>query len=123
MTAWSFIFGVFPLVVATGAGSASRRAIGITTFSGMVMATLIGILFTPALYAIFHEIHQITRETRDIVETEYREGAALVTRLNEAEESVIDAQHSLLAAVINASNAKAQLEAAVYAFSDRKSEE
>ncbi len=69
------------------------------------------------------EIHQITRETRDIVETEYREGAALVTRLNEAEKSVIDAQHSLLAAVINASNAKAQLEAAVYAFSDRKSEE
>lgn len=68
---------------------------------------------------VAREIHQITRETRDIVETEYREGAALVTRLNEAEKSVIDAQHSLLAAVINASNAKAQLEAAVYAFSDR----
>ena len=58
MTAWSFIFGVFPLVVATGAGSASRRAIGITTFSGMVMATLIGILFTPALYAIFQRIRE-----------------------------------------------------------------
>jgi hydrophobe/amphiphile efflux-1 (HAE1) family protein len=58
MTAWSFIFGVFPLVVATGAGSASRRAIGITTFSGMVMATLIGILFTPALYAIFQQIRE-----------------------------------------------------------------
>ena len=47
----------------------------------------------------------------------------LSARFNEAEKSVIDAQHSLLAAVINASNAKAQLEAAVYAFSDRKSEE
>ena len=58
MTAWSFIFGVFPLIVATGAGSASRRAIGITTFSGMVMATLIGILFTPALYAIFQQIRE-----------------------------------------------------------------
>ena len=46
-------------------------------------------------------------------------GTALVTRLNEAENSVISAQHSLLSAVINASNAKAQLEAAVYAFSDR----
>lgn len=53
MTAWSFLFGVFPLVIATGAGSGSRRAIGITTFSGMALATLIGIIFTPALYAAF----------------------------------------------------------------------
>lgn len=52
MTAWSFIFGVMPLVIATGAGSGSRRAIGITTFSGMLMATLIGIVFTPAFYAL-----------------------------------------------------------------------
>ena len=58
MTAWSFIFGVFPLVVATGAGSGSRRAIGITTFSGMIMATLIGIMFTPALYAFFQHIRE-----------------------------------------------------------------
>ena len=56
MTAWSFLFGVFPLVIATGAGSGSRRAIGITTFSGMVLATLIGIIFTPALYAVFQRI-------------------------------------------------------------------
>ena len=42
MTAWSFLFGVFPLVIASGAGSGSRRAIGITTFSGMVLATLVG---------------------------------------------------------------------------------
>ncbi len=58
MTAWSFLFGVFPLVVASGAGSGSRRAIGITTFSGMVMATLVGIVFTPALYAAFQRIRE-----------------------------------------------------------------
>ncbi len=58
MTAWSFLFGVFPLVIATGAGSGSRRAIGITTFSGMVVATLIGIVFTPALYAAFQRIRE-----------------------------------------------------------------
>ena len=58
MTAWSFIFGVFPLVVATGAGSGSRRAIGITTFSGMIMATLVGIMFTPALYAFFQHVRE-----------------------------------------------------------------
>lgn len=53
MTAWSFIFGVMPLFTATGAGAASRRAIGITTFSGMLVATCVGIIATPALYAIF----------------------------------------------------------------------
>ncbi len=58
MTAWSFLFGVFPLVIATGAGSGSRRAIGITTFSGMVLATLVGIVFTPALYAAFQRIRE-----------------------------------------------------------------
>ena len=58
MTAWSFLFGVLPLVAATGAGAASRRAIGITTFSGMLLATLIGIIFTPALYAVFQRLRE-----------------------------------------------------------------
>lgn len=58
MTAWSFLFGVFPMVVATGAGAGSRRAIGITTFSGMVLATLVGISFTPALYAAIQRIRE-----------------------------------------------------------------
>ena len=68
---------------------------------------------------IARDIYKLTRDTRDLVENEYKAGTALVTRLNEAERSVISAQHDLLSAVINASNAKAQLEAAVYAFSDR----
>lgn len=58
MTAWSFVFGVFPLVVATGAGAGSRRAIGITTFSGMLLATIVGIILTPALYAVFQRIRE-----------------------------------------------------------------
>ncbi len=59
MTAYSFILGVFPMVIATGAGAGSRKAIGITTFCGMVAATIIGIVFIPGLYAFF----QNTRET------------------------------------------------------------
>ncbi len=51
MTALSFLFGVLPLAMATGAGAASRVAIGVTTFSGMLLATVVGIIFTPALYA------------------------------------------------------------------------
>ena len=58
MTAISFLFGVFPLVVATGGGAGSRRAIGITTFSGMLLATLVGIIFVPALYAIVEKTRE-----------------------------------------------------------------
>jgi multidrug efflux pump len=53
MTAFTFILGVVPLVVASGAGAASRRAIGTTVFGGMLAATLIGIFLVPALYAAF----------------------------------------------------------------------
>ena len=45
MTAISFIIGVFPMVIASGAGAASRKAIGISTFYGMILATVVGILF------------------------------------------------------------------------------
>ncbi len=58
MTAWSFLFGVFPLVIATGAGAGSRRAIGISTFSGMLLATIFGIIMTPALYAVFQRMRE-----------------------------------------------------------------
>jgi HAE1 family hydrophobic/amphiphilic exporter-1/multidrug efflux pump len=53
MTAFTFILGVLPLVFASGAGAAGRRAIGITTFSGMLAATCLGIFLIPGLYALF----------------------------------------------------------------------
>ncbi|MCF0234999.1 MAG: efflux RND transporter permease subunit, partial [Thermoguttaceae bacterium] len=52
MTAISFIIGVLPLVFATGAGAGSRRAIGIPTCAGMTLATTVGIVFIPFLYAL-----------------------------------------------------------------------
>lgn len=58
MTAWSFIFGVLPMVFATGAGagSGSREAIGVTTFSGMLLASIAGIFFTPVFYAFLERV-------------------------------------------------------------------
>ena len=50
MTAFSFIFGVLPLLFATGPGSEMRQAIGLTMFSGMLGVTLFGLLFTPLFY-------------------------------------------------------------------------
>ncbi len=62
MTAFTFILGVAPMVVATGAGAGSRRAIGTTVFTGMLVSTVLGIFLIPALYYIFQSI----REKKDL---------------------------------------------------------
>jgi HAE1 family hydrophobic/amphiphilic exporter-1 len=56
MTAFSFILGVIPLVVASGAGSASRQALGTVVCGGMTAATILGVLLIPVLYVIVQSI-------------------------------------------------------------------
>jgi hydrophobic/amphiphilic exporter-1 (mainly G- bacteria), HAE1 family len=51
MTAFAFIFGVVPLVTATGAGAEMRQALGTAVFSGMLGVTLLGLFLTPVFYA------------------------------------------------------------------------
>jgi hydrophobe/amphiphile efflux-1 (HAE1) family protein len=58
MTAFTFILGVVPMVIATGAGAGSRRAIGTTVFSGMLVSTLLGIFLIPALYFMFQSLRE-----------------------------------------------------------------
>ncbi len=58
MTAFTFILGVLPMAVATGAGAGSRRAIGTTVFSGMLVSTVFGIFLIPALYFIFQSARE-----------------------------------------------------------------
>ena len=58
MTALTFILGVFPMIIATGAGASSQRAIGTSVFYGMIMATFVGIIFIPALFALFETIKE-----------------------------------------------------------------
>jgi HAE1 family hydrophobic/amphiphilic exporter-1 len=50
MTAFSFILGVLPLLVASGAGAEARVVMGMTVFSGMLVATVVGVLLVPAMY-------------------------------------------------------------------------
>ena len=52
MTSFAFILGVFPLVIATGAGAAARRALGTAVFSGMMAATLLAVFIVPVLYVL-----------------------------------------------------------------------
>ncbi len=50
MTSFAFIFGVVPLMVATGAGAEMRQSLGTAVFFGMLGVTLFGLLFTPVFY-------------------------------------------------------------------------
>jgi HAE1 family hydrophobic/amphiphilic exporter-1 len=52
MTSFAFILGVYPLVVASGAGAASRRALGTAVFGGMITSTLLAVLFAPVFYVV-----------------------------------------------------------------------
>ncbi len=58
MTAFTFILGVSPMVIATGAGAGSRRAIGTTVFSGMLASAIFGIFLIPVLYYIFQQARE-----------------------------------------------------------------
>jgi multidrug efflux pump len=52
MTSFAFIFGVYPLVIAHGAGWEMRRSLGTAVLSGMIGVTLFGILLTPVFYYV-----------------------------------------------------------------------
>jgi multidrug efflux pump subunit AcrB len=61
MTSFAFILGVLPLVIASGAGGASRRALGTTVFGGMLAATLLAIFIVPVLYVVIQTFSERRR--------------------------------------------------------------
>ncbi|HWH81616.1 MAG TPA: efflux RND transporter permease subunit, partial [Burkholderiaceae bacterium] len=56
MTSLAFILGTLPLALASGAGSASQRAIGTAVIGGMVTATALAVLFVPAFYLVVRRV-------------------------------------------------------------------
>lgn len=60
MTAFTFILGVFPMIVATGAGASSRIAIGVPVFYGMLLGTALGLIVIPLLYILFETVYEKT---------------------------------------------------------------
>jgi HAE1 family hydrophobic/amphiphilic exporter-1 len=56
MTAFAFILGVVPLLTAAGAGAEGRKVMGMTVFSGMLVATILGVLLIPVLYVFIEKI-------------------------------------------------------------------
>jgi len=56
MTSFTFIFGVMPLIFATGAGAEMRQAMGTAVFFGMLGVTFFGVFFTPVFYNVIRRI-------------------------------------------------------------------
>jgi HAE1 family hydrophobic/amphiphilic exporter-1 len=62
MTAFAFILGVVPLLTATGAGSQARIVMGMTVFSGMLIATILGVLLVPGLFVMIERFGEKKKE-------------------------------------------------------------
>jgi HAE1 family hydrophobic/amphiphilic exporter-1 len=58
MTSFAFIMGVLPLVFATGAGALGRRSVGTTIVGGMLLSTVLNLVFIPVLYVILRRLLQ-----------------------------------------------------------------
>ncbi len=63
MTAFSFILGVVPLLIASGAGAEARKVMGMTVFSGMLAATVIGVLVVPARFVFVEKFISRRKQT------------------------------------------------------------
>jgi HAE1 family hydrophobic/amphiphilic exporter-1 len=62
MTSFAFILGVFPLVIAEGAGAAGRQALGTAVFGGMIASTVLAVFFTPVFYFVAAHIADLWRK-------------------------------------------------------------
>jgi multidrug efflux pump len=59
MTSFAFVFGTMPLAVATGAGAASRIAIGTSVVGGMISATILAIFFVPLFFVVVLKLFKV----------------------------------------------------------------
>jgi HAE1 family hydrophobic/amphiphilic exporter-1 len=73
MTAFSFILGVLPLVVASGAGAEARVVMGMALLGGMFIATLLGVFFYPMLFVFIGKIGKYEQKRDSQLEPEPKE--------------------------------------------------
>lgn len=62
MTSFAFILGIFPLVIAQGAGAASRRSLGTAVFGGMIAATFLAVFYVPIFYTVMQNLSEKIRK-------------------------------------------------------------
>lgn len=66
MTSFAFILGVIPLVTAAGAGAEARRIMGMAVFSGLLVATILGIVLIPSLYVLVEKYLVRSKEDQNL---------------------------------------------------------
>ncbi len=76
MTSLAFILGVLPLVIATGAGSASQRAIGTGVMGGMITATVLAVFFVPVFFVLVRTIFKGSERQRRLYAAHMEESEA-----------------------------------------------
>ena len=67
MTILSFIFGIFPLALATGAGAVTQKTIGIALLGGMTLATLVALFFVPVIYVLLEAMRELVVDVEEEV--------------------------------------------------------
>ena len=65
MTSIAFLLGVVPLMVAKGAGAAARNSLGTAVFGGMLVSTVVNLVFIPGLYVLIQRKAKVTRPVED----------------------------------------------------------
>jgi HAE1 family hydrophobic/amphiphilic exporter-1 len=73
MTAFSFILGVLPLVVASGSGAEARKVIGMALLGGMTVATILGVFFYPMLFILIGKIARYEQKRGVVEQVESKE--------------------------------------------------
>jgi hydrophobic/amphiphilic exporter-1 (mainly G- bacteria), HAE1 family len=66
MTSLACILGILPLVLATGAGSASRKTMGTAVFGGMIVSTILNLLLVPVLYILITSFQEKIKQNRKL---------------------------------------------------------
>jgi len=81
MTSLAFILGVLPLAIASGAGSASQRAIGTGVMGGMITATVLGVIFVPVFYVVISTLFKGSKRQRELNAHEQEKAAQEGTKI------------------------------------------
>jgi HAE1 family hydrophobic/amphiphilic exporter-1 len=76
MTSIAFLLGVVPLMLAKGAGAAARNSLGTAVFGGMLVSTVVNLVFIPSLYVLLQKLRGESKRSRD--EEEGEEGLPVV---------------------------------------------
>jgi HAE1 family hydrophobic/amphiphilic exporter-1 len=80
MTSFAFIFGISPLVFATGAGAVARQTIGWSVLGGMLAATALGVIIIPVLFIL---IIRLTYGKKKLAELQEQHNSSIVTHNKE----------------------------------------